>query len=92
MQISKLAKNVLKYLPVLAVLVATGISLFIGQALYPASLDSQPKTPMEILGARGTCVSPLIYTSLPPKCKTSDGSFIQANGISPYVIRIPEVK
>ena len=38
MQNSKLTKNMLKYLPVLAVMIATVIGQFVGKDLYPISL------------------------------------------------------
>jgi hypothetical protein len=91
----------LTYLPVLAVLVATVLGMFLGEGLYPTSLDSQdePVTqlaiapdnpqPLTVLGSPGTCMGGLIFTSLPPKCKTFDGSFILANETSPYVILSP---
>jgi hypothetical protein len=86
MRSSQLAKNMLKYLPVLAV-AAMVIGVLIGNGLYPTSLDSEPKTPAQsltepnnpqpltILGAEGPC-GLYIYTSLPPKCRTFDGKFI----------------
>ena len=104
MRSSKLAKNLLKYLPVLAVLVATVLGLFIAKDLYPPSLDSQHKTPALlsrepnnpeppiVLGAQGPCGFSNLYTSLPPKCKTLDGKFIPAPGTSPYILVTPEVK
>ncbi len=102
MQISKLATNLSKYLSVLAVLAATILGLFLGNDLYPMLLDSQAKTPTQlpaepdnpqpliVLGTQVPCVP--IYTSLPPKCRTFDGSFIQANGTSPYMFKLPERK
>ncbi|HSL46836.1 MAG TPA: hypothetical protein VK897_25590 [Anaerolineales bacterium] len=104
MQISKLAKNMLRYLPVLAVLVATVLGLLLGEGLYPPSLDSQLETVAQLPGGSSnpqsliipattdTCMTGMIFTSLPPKCKTLDGNFILANGTSPYVIAIPEGK
>lgn len=102
MQIPKLAKNMLNVLPVLAVAAATVIGLFLGRALYPPSLASQsnetaqvqlepnlPPPPI-VLGAVGPCGSSNLYTSLPPKCKNTDGSFRQADGTSPFVITLPE--
>jgi hypothetical protein len=35
MQVSKLAKNMLKYRPVLAVLLVTGIGVWVAKDLYP---------------------------------------------------------
>jgi hypothetical protein len=104
MRISKLANDVWKYLSVLAVLVATGIGVLMGRDLYPVSLASGSQTPtllsaepdglqpLLVLGEPGTCLSSLIFLSLPPKCKTLDGSFVQAGGPSPYVILIPQGK
>ena len=98
MQTSKLAKYMLAYLPVLAVLVATMLGLLLGEGLYTTSIDSHHKPvtqltavpsnpqPSIALGSPGTCMGDLIFTSLPPKCKTVDGSFMLANGTSPYVI------
>jgi hypothetical protein len=104
MRISQLANHVWKYLSVLAVLVATVVGALMGRDLYPVSLASRSQTPTLLpaepdglqpflsLGETGTCLSSLIFLSLPPKCKTLDGSFIQAGGPSPYVILIPEGK
>ncbi|HLO16818.1 MAG TPA: hypothetical protein VK206_18435 [Anaerolineales bacterium] len=101
MRSSKLAKNMLKYLPVLAVLVATVLALLIAKDLYPLSLDAQYKTPALlspepntpeppiVLGAQGPCGFSNLYTSLPPKCKTLDGKFIPAPGTSPYIFSNP---
>jgi len=94
MQISKLAKNILKYLSVLAVLVATAAGLFIGKDLYTISLNFQSKTVVQLStepndsqllpnsGFGSPCFYSTIYTSLPPKCKTADGEFIPLPGTS----------
>lgn len=105
MRISKLAKNMLKYLSVLTVFVAMTIGLFTGKDLYRTSLDSQSKTPtltqlliepnnpqwLSMLGAGSPCFYSTIYTSLPPKCKASDGAFIPLPGTS-NVLVIPAGK
>jgi len=91
MRISKLAKNTLKYLPILAVLVATVIGLVVGKDLFPTSLDSQATAPLIVLGADGPCSFSNLYTSLPPKCKTLDGKYIPLPG-SLDVFVTPEVK
>jgi hypothetical protein len=103
MQNSQLIKNILKYLPVLAVFVATVIGLLIGKDLYPISIDTQPKTPLQsraepnnlqlliIPGTESLCGFSNIYTSLPPKCKTLDGKFIPIPGSS-YITVLPEGK
>jgi hypothetical protein len=104
MRISQLAKGMLKYLPVLAVLIATVTGLLMGKDLYPTSLDSRPKTPTQlqtepnkpqpliVLGAEGPCSFSNIYTSLPPKCKTFDGKFVPVPGTSWNIFVIPEGK
>ncbi len=90
MQFSKLAKNMLKYLPVLAVLAAIALGLFLGKDLYPTGLDSLSETPLIVLGADGPCDSSNLYTSLPPKCKTLDGKFVPVPGSS--ILVTPEGK
>ena len=103
MRISKLAKNMLKYLSVLAVLVVTAVGLFVGKDLYPISLNSLSKTTvqlpaesnnpllLQIPGFGSPCFYSTIYASLPPKCKTSDGGFVPLPGTS-NVLVIPEGK
>jgi hypothetical protein len=104
MRIPKLVKRILKVLPVLAVLAAVSIGLFMGTDLYQSPDDSQSSTPVpfakeaggpqSLLGLQeqGTCSFGLIYMSLPPKCRTTDGSFIQAGERSPFVMRVPGIK
>lgn len=45
--------------------------------------------PQLLAGEMGTCVSPLIYTSLPPKCMTSNGDLIPVPGTWQRVFVIP---
>ena len=96
MRASQPIKNLLKYLSVLAVLAATVISLFIGNYLYPSSFHSQAETKssqlLPITEAVDSCVSPLIYTSLPPKCKTAHGKFIPIPWASSSIFVIPKSK
>jgi hypothetical protein len=104
MRNSKLAKNILTYLPVLAVLAATIIGLFLGTELYSTSLDSQakiptllpaePNDPQPLINpeALGPCGLSNIYTSLPPKCKTLKGKFILVPGFPSNIFVIPERK
>ena len=89
MRTSKMAKNLLTYLPVLAALVVTGLGLWIGRDLYPSLFPSETNTltqPRALLSLGTEVPCNLIYTSLPPKCKTFDGSFVPADGVSPLVI------
>jgi hypothetical protein len=99
MRISELAKNTLKYVPILVVLVAMVTGVLIGKDLYPTILFSQPKPPVRslmepliILGKDDLCGFSNIYTSLPPKCKTLDGEFIPVLEASSYIIVTPEGK
>jgi hypothetical protein len=104
MQISNVAKRLLKVLSVFVLLAATAIGLFLGKDLYPTLVDSHLKTatqlptestnpqPLIVLEEVGPCSFSNLYLSLPPKCKTADGSFVPAEGTSPYLIRIPEPK
>jgi hypothetical protein len=104
MRNSEIVKNMLKYVPILAVLAATLIGVFIGKDLYPTLLDFQSKTPTQlstepnsqqpliIPGSEGPCGLSNIYTSLPPKCKTLEGEFIPVPGTFPYSVLTPEGK
>ena len=82
MQFLKLAKNMLRYLPMLILLAAITLGLFIGKGLLPTSLESRSQNPLIILSAEGPCNSSNLYMSLPPKCKGLDGKFVPAPGIS----------
>ena len=96
MRVSQPVKNLLKYLSVLAILAASVIVLLIGKDLYPPSFHSQVETNssqfLPITEEVDLCVSPLIYTSLPPKCKTADGEFIPMPWASSYGFVIPKGK
>lgn len=92
MQFSKLARKMLKYLPVLSVLVAIALGLWIGKGLYPTSDGSQSKKPMIVLTANSQCDSSTLYLSLPPKCKTLDGKFVPAPGIFSEKFLFPDGK
>lgn len=104
MRIPELAKKLLKFLPVLALLIATLIGVVAGKDLFPTSLDTQTTTPPQlptepneqqppiILGNMGPCNFSNLYLSLPPKCKTLEGEFIPAPGTSPYILVTPEGK
>lgn len=104
MGIAQLIRNIWKYLTLAAVLVVIGIGALIGDSLYSTSLTSRLETPtlvqanpsgtqpLILPGQFSSCDFSLIFTSFPPKCKTSDGSFIQANGTSPFAIMIPGTK
>lgn len=97
MHISRAAKNVFRYLPVLAVMAATALGLLLGNALHPTSSDFQLESPSQILvepnapqpwfvpGAEGTCLPGAIFTSYPPKCKTLDGKFIPLDDVFPSI-------
>ncbi len=94
MQASKMSKRTLKYLPFLVVIAVAVIGVFVSKDLYRQSLDTREEATVQLLTeqnrpqllffseATGTCFSPDIYTSLPPKCRTSEGKFIQVPGTS----------
>jgi hypothetical protein len=104
MRTSKLAKSILNYLPVLAVIAVAVIGIILAREPYqtaPASgtrpttqfsaeKDTSPQLLMPF--EAGTCFSQELYTSLPPKCRTQDGSFIQIPGTSPDGFVIPPGK
>ena len=104
MQNSQTVKRMLKYVPIVAVLVATLLGVLIGKDLYPTSRDVQSQTPAQLstepnslqpqilLGEEGPCGFSSIYTSLPPKCKTLEGELIPVPGTSPYIVLTPEGK
>jgi hypothetical protein len=104
MPASKPAKSIFPYLSLLAVILAVTIGLFIGKGLYPVSRDAQAATVIQfstvqdtpplliVSGAEDPCFTPEIYTSLPPKCRTADGSFTQTNGLPSNVFVIPQGK
>lgn len=111
MQTSKRVKSILKYLPVLALLLAAVSGLLLGKGLIRPSLPSgveattqlsterdhpllvQPESPRLLPfydGTGGTCFSHEIYTSLPPKCRTLDGTFTPLYGDEgPYGLIVP---
>ena len=102
MHLSRVAKNVLQYLPVLAVMAATVLGLLLGNVLYPTSSDFQLESPSQmpgepdasqpsfVSGAEGTCLPTAIFTSYPPKCKTLDGKFIPLDDMFPNSGRLPK--
>ena len=95
MQTTKLAKSILNYLPILAVMAAVVLGMVMAKDPDQPSLNSQAinTTPLLMLpGADSPCISPLIYTSLPAKCKTADGTFIQVDEMSSNVFTVPKVK
>lgn len=102
MRTSKLARSALKYLPLLIAMVGVVLGILLAKDMHQASLDT--RTPLTaqlpsknndpqlwiVPETAGTCFSQLIYTSLPPKCRTADGTFIQAPGTSSNIFVIPQ--
>jgi len=116
MQTSKWIKNLLSYLPLLALVIVAATGVFVAKDLYqtshaspvqntpqlppeqpnplpkeqgnlpPTRQDNPPVAQMDpelliIAGETASCISPLIYTSLPPKCMAPNGEFIQLPGV-----------
>jgi hypothetical protein len=84
MQFSKLVKNLLKYLPVLAVLCVVVIGLWVGQAIYPPAVQQAETALLTHPGTEESCFSPLLYTSYPPRCKSREGKLIIVPGTSTF--------
>lgn len=104
MRNSELAKRIWKLLPVLAalVLVVTGLLSAVDMPSMSRELQEgstarvrvEPDAPLAsgAMGAADSCISPYIYTSLPPKCRTADGSFTSLDGIPSILRLIPSGK
>jgi hypothetical protein len=104
LRIPKSVKRILTNLAVLGVVTAIGVGLFLGRDRYQIPDESPSIVPAPVptessamplllkMGKQGTCSFGLIYMSLPPKCRTADGGFIQASAGSPFVMKVPGVK
>jgi|SRR5687768_11556415 len=100
MQASELAKNISKLLPVLAALALIVTGLFSagdmpsvsrklqGGSNAPVLVEPDDPIVFRAIEAADLCISPYIYTSLPPKCRTADGSFRQLGDVS-SILRVP---
>lgn len=62
------------------------------QAEQTNPLPAEQNTPQLLIFPEeaGTCMGPLIYTSLPPKCRTFSGNFIQLPGSSEVFVLPPK--
>src|SRR5688500_1067449 len=99
MQASELAKSISKVLPVLAALVLVVTGLLSAGDMPSVSRELQGESTARLrveldapimfraIGAADSCISPYIYTSLPPKCRTADSSFTGLEGV-PYIPRV----
>jgi len=93
MPVSNITKSLLRYLPLLIVMVVAIAGSWVIKDLRSGSIDSPEGINLQLrFEAESTCLSPLIYTSLPPKCRTADGSFVQINEFPSNIILIPESK
>lgn len=104
MQASRFAKSVLKTLPLVVLMLVAGTGILLARDLHPRNPDFQTTTDpqlqdplnnpdLKILSApTRPCVGPQIYTSLPPKCRASDGTLTQINPSATNTINIPEIK
>lgn len=59
-----------------------------------AQLSAEPNISqwLTMPGAKNSCAVGLIYTSLPPKCRTIDGTFVELNEWPSNVLVIPTPK
>ena len=84
MEVSKLAKSMLRYLHLLVIMIVVITGVFVAKDLRQTSFDSKSKIPTLSIeqinpelsagfGVISSCVFPHIYLSLPAKCKTVDG-------------------
>ena len=104
MRTSKLVKGIVVHLPILAVMLIAVTGMFVVKELYPPAPDfrvgaitqflAEPANPQVLLapGTVGRCLSPLIYTSLPPKCRTASGAFVPMDGFPANVFVAPAGK
>jgi hypothetical protein len=97
MQTFKLSGNIRKYLPLFAITVVMVLGMFIARDFFQISTDTPFGTTTQLLdGQTGfedrPCISLNIYTSLPPKCKTADGKFLQVGEIWSNVFVAPDGK
>jgi hypothetical protein len=99
MQVSTFLKSALKYVPVLVV-----IAVAVTGILLSKESDVQITTNTQLQGESNNsdviilstptplCMGFQIYTSLPPKCRASDGTLVQFNGFSSNFIMPPGPK
>jgi len=93
MEIRKLAKNISKYLLLLAGIIVVMAAVFIAKDVRQPLLDSKVKTSTHLsieqinpelstsFGDPNACALPYIYLTLPAKCKTLNGEFVPIAGI-----------
>src|SRR5512138_3607045 len=99
MQVSTFLKSALKVGPVLVV-IAVAVTGIVLSKEGDVPITTNPHLQVESNNADLTLLStptPLcmgfqIYTSLPPKCRASDGSLVQFNGFSSNMIMPPGPK
>ncbi len=104
MQTPKLAKSILKYLPLMVVMVIAVTVILTAKDPRRKMIDTPVKTttqlpveqnnPQLLIFPRAvdSCFSPEIYTSLPAKCRALSGEFIPLPGASSNAFAIPEGK
>lgn len=100
MQVSTLVKNLLKYVPVLIVMLVAVTGILLAKNIHSLNPDlqilhTQAQTELNnseftiLSRAMRPCMSLQIYTSLPPKCRASDGSFVQFHSLPSNIITLP---
>lgn len=84
---SKLDKRLITVLSLLVVVTASGLGMVLLDDTHQAESALLP-----LVAESERCLASLIYTSLPPRCKTIDGTFVQLGEMSPGMIVLPERK
>lgn len=87
MTTSKLEKRLITVLSLLVVVTASGLGMFLLDDSHQAERALLP-----LVAESERCFASLIYTSLPPKCKTIDGTFVQLGEMPSGMIVLPERK
>lgn len=104
MHATRSAKSVFMYLALLLMMLVAVTGVLLARDLHARNPDFQITTntqlqdqlsnsDVKILSAPNRpCLGFQIYTSLPPKCRTSDGTFTPLNELPSNIINIPQLK
>ncbi len=101
MQISKTVKHLFVYLSLLIVIVVAMVGGLVitksspqksDTAQVPAIVRPNNSNSNQSSPSTGICTLPNVYTSLPAKCRTADGKFIQGDWSAPTFLIPYELK